>query len=168
MQPTIMKSAMHNGLIMGVIFSLNFILSVSGVPFLHFLSIVIPVIILNLLYKMSVKYRVNECDNTISYGKALLHIIMIFFYAALISTVVKFIYVSYINVGFLDSMFQETMKTMEVMKYPMTGDDIDNAEKMFKPLSFSFVYIWTNVIMGLITGLIMAAFIKKDKNIFEA
>ena len=168
MQPTMMKSAMQNGLIMGVIFSINFLLSISGNPALRILSNITPIIILNILYMMSVKYRTNECNNSITYGKALLYIVLIFFYAALISTIVKFVYCNYINTEYLSNIYQEVMKTMEALKFPLVKNEADQIETMLKPINFLLAYIWSNVFLGTLVGLIMAAFIKKEKSIFEA
>jgi len=38
---------------------------------------------------------------------------------------------------------------------------------MMKPITYSLQSIWVDVFLGIILGLIMSAFIKKDKNIFE-
>jgi len=167
MQPNIMKSAMHNGLILGVIFSVNFLLSISKITALILFTYVIAVIILVVLYKIAIRFRDTECEGTITYGRAFLYIILLFFYAALISTVVKFIYLRFIDQSYLDSIFQETMKLMETLKFPMNSVEIERTENMFKPLNFSLLYIWSNLILGTFVGLIMAAFIKKEKNIFE-
>jgi hypothetical protein len=167
MQPNIMKSAMHNGLILGVIFSINFLLSVSKITALMLLTYAVAAIILVMLYRISVRFRDTECEGVISYGKAFLHIILIFFYAALISTVVKFIYLRFIDPGYLETTFKDTMKALELMKFPMKSIEIEQTESMFKPLNFSLLYIWSNVLIGTFVALIMAAFIKKEKSIFE-
>lgn len=167
MQPNIMKSAMHNGLIVGVIFSVNFLLSVSGITALVLLTYAVAIIILIMLYKIAIRFRETECDGAISYGKAFSYILLIFFYAALISTVVKFIYLRFIDQTYLESIYQETMKALEAMKFPMNTPEMEQAEKMFKPLNFSLLYIWSNMLLGTIVGLIMAAFIKKEKSPFE-
>jgi len=87
-----------------------------------------------------------------------------FFYAALISTVIKFVYFQFINTAFLENMFQETMKTMELMKLPMNDASVSQVESMLKPATFSMIYVFTNLVMGTIVGIIMAAFVKKEKN----
>ncbi len=167
MKQNIVKSAMHGGLILGGLFSLNFILSVTKITALALLTYAIAAYIVVLMYKLSVRFRDNECEGSISYGKALLYILLTFFYAALISTVVKFVYFQFINTAFLENMFQETMKTMQMMKFPMNDASVSQVQSMFKPASFSMVYVITNLIMGLVVGVIMAAFVKKDKDLFS-
>jgi len=166
MQRNIIKSAMINGLIMGGLFSLNFLLSISKNTSLLLLSYGIAIIIIVTMYKMSIRYRDGECEGAISYGKSLSYVLLTFFYAALISTVVKYIYFQFINPEYLNNMFQESMKMMEVMKLPIDDNSISQMESMMKPASFSFIYIWSNLFLGLIVGLIMAAFVKKEKSIF--
>lgn len=167
MQPNIMKSAMQNGLIMGLIFSINFLLSTSKVTSLILLTYIIAMLIIVLLYKFSVRFRDVDSGGSITYGRAFTYIILLFFYAALISTVVKYFYFQFINKEYLSSTFQETMKMMETLKFPMKSIEIDQTESMFKPLNFSLLYIWSNVLMGTFVASIMAAFVKKEKSIFE-
>ena len=158
---------MQNGLILGGIFSLNFLLSTSKSSPLIFITYFIAALIVSMLYRFSIKFRDVECEGVITYGRAFSYIILLFFYAALISTVVKYIFFRFINPGYLETMFQDTMKMMETLKFPMTSAEIDQTESMFKPLSFSLLYIWSNIIMGTLVGLIMATFVKKTKSIFE-
>jgi hypothetical protein len=165
MQPNIMKSAMQNGLIMGVIFSINFLLSTQKNSTLIFLTYVIAIIIVTILHKQIIRFRDTECNEIISYGKAFSYIILVFFYAALISTPVKYIYVRYINPDFLITLAQDTMKMFEAFKIPMSNVEIEQSQEIFKPLNFSLLYIWSNIFLGAVTGLIMAAFVKKNKNI---
>jgi hypothetical protein len=167
MQVNIMKSAMQSGLILGLIFSGNFLLSVSNINALMALTYVVAAFIVYYIYKTAIKFRDTECDGVISYGKSFLFIILLFFYAALISTAIKYVYLRYINTTYLETIFQESMKLIQSMKLPMKAADLEQTENMFKPLNFSLLYIWSNVILGTFVALIMSAFIKKDKNIFE-
>ena len=157
---------MFNGIIMGVIFSVNFLFSVSKITLLITFTNIIAVLIVVLIYRLSVKFRDTECEVFITYRKAFLYILYSFFFAALISSVVKYIYFQYINPSYLESMFQETMKMLTSMKYPITDAVETQTRSMLKPASYTLIYIWVNVFMGLIVGLIMAAFIKKEKSIF--
>ena len=167
MQPNIPKSAMFNGLIMGVVFSINFLFTVSKIPSLILLTYVIAVVIVMGIYRLSVKFRDVECEGFISYWKSFSLILLTFFFAALISSVVKYIYFQFINPDYLDQMFQESMKAITLMKIPITDALTDQMKSMLKPASYTLVYVWSNVLMGVIVGLIMAAFIKKEKSVFE-
>lgn len=116
---------------------------------------------------MAIRFRDIECKGYITYWKAFSLILLTFFFAALISSVVKYIYFQFINPDYLDQMFQETMKLLNSMKFTVTETMIDQTKSMLKPATYTLVFIWTNVFMGLIVGLIMAAFVKKEKTIFD-
>jgi len=167
MQHNIKKSAMNSGLIMGALFSVNFLLSITKNTVFISLSYAMVAVIIVTLYRLSIRVRDVELEGSISYGKAFWFILLTFFYAALISTVIKYIYFQFINPGYLEAMFQDTMKAMQMMKYPMNDATIGQMETMLKPVNFSLVYIWVNLLLGIIVGSIMAAFVKKEKSIFE-
>ena len=152
---------------MGGFFSINFLLSISKSTSLILISYTLTVIIVITMYRMSIKYRDIDCQGSISYGKSFLFILLTFFYAALISTVVKYIYFQFINPNYLENIFQESMKMMDTLKFPLDNASIEQMQGLMKPASFSLIYIWSNLILGTIVGLIMAAFIKKEKSIFE-
>lgn len=63
-------------------------------------------------------------------------------------------------------MYEETLKVMKTFKFTVNDAMIEQTKSMLKPATYTLVYIWTNVLMGLIVGLVMAAFIKKEKSIF--
>jgi len=167
MQPNILKSAMLNGLIMGVVFSLNFLLSISKIPSLTLLSYVVVTFILVGMYKLSIRFRDVECEGVITYGKAYSFILLTFFFAAIISSVVKYVYFQFINPAYLEQLLQDSMKALETLKFPIDEAAYEQMGKMMKPASFTLQYIWLNVLMGSFVGLIMAVFIKKEKSIFE-
>ena len=167
MQSNIFKSAMLNGLIMGVLFSINFLLSISKVTFLVLLSYLIISFILVGIYRMSVRFRDVECGGNIKYGKVFSFIVLTFFFAALISSIVKYVYFQFINPTYLDELLNESLKAIQMMKIPIDNASYDQMSKVMKPATFSLQYIWMNVIVGSIVGLIMAAFVKKEKSIFE-
>lgn len=166
MQPNILKSAMLNGLLMGVVFSINFLFSISKIPSLVLLTNFIAIFIVVIIYKLTVRFRDTECEGFISYWKAFSFILLTFFFSAIISSVVKYVYFQYINTAYLDQMYEETLKVMKTFKFTVNDAMIEQTKSMLKPATYTLVYIWTNVLMGLIVGLVMAAFIKKEKSIF--
>ena len=167
MQPTIFKSTMSNGIIMGGLFSVNFLFSVSKSTFLGLLSYGIVALILVIMYRTANKYRDQECEGYITYGKALRFIVLTFFFGAIISSIVKFIYFQYINPEYLAYLTNETLKLMDSFNLLVSDDSVEQMEKMLKPASYSLQFIWFNTLMGLIVGLIMSIFVKKEKSIFE-
>jgi hypothetical protein len=167
MQPNIVKSSMTSGLIIGCVFSLNFLISLPKNNFLGFISILITLGIIYLMYKLAIRFRDTECEGAISYGKTLTYVILSFFFAALISGVVKFVYIIFINKEYLNSMLQESYKIIEMLKIPMDEEKYDQLAKMMKPTSYIIQTIWANVFFGTLLGLILGFFVKKDKSIFD-
>jgi Protein of unknown function (DUF4199) len=161
MQPSIIKSAMFNGLIMGVMFSINFLFSISKITALALLSYVLITIILVGIYKLAIRFRDEECKGEISYWKSFSYILLTFFFAAIISSVVKYVYFQYINPAYLEQMFQESMKLMEKMKFPMNDASVAQMETIMKPASFTLQYIWVNVFVGTLVALVMSGFVKR-------
>jgi hypothetical protein len=167
MQPNIIKSAMFNGLIMGVLFTFNFMISLPKNTILSLLSYLIVAGIIFLMYKMSVQFRDKECEGYITYGKAFMFVIYTFFFAALISSLVKYFYFRFINPSYLDELLQESLKAMEMMKFKVDDEAYKQISDMMKPANMALQFIWVNMFLGMIVGLVMAAFVKKEKNIFE-
>jgi hypothetical protein len=158
---------MSNGLILGILFSINFLLSISKTVPLVLISYALISIILVVTYRMTIRFRDKECSGEITFGKAFSFIILTYFFAALISSVVKYVYFQFINPNYLLELLNESMKAVEMLKLPIENAPYEQMEKMMKPATFSLQYIWMNVLCGTFIGLIMAPFIKKDKNIFE-
>ena len=171
MQPNIFNTSMKYGFILGIIFSVNFLLSISNNIFLSLLTYVVAVVILVLTYRFSVLYRDNENGGKITYRQAFFFIFMLYLFAAIISSVVKFIYFKYINPDYLSKLIQQSMVAMEQMQNQFNIDIPENAlegvEKIMNPTFYTLQYIWVNTILGGLVGLIMAAFIKKDTGIFD-
>lgn len=167
MQPNIIKSTMTNGLILGALFSANFLLSISKSIPLTLLSYGIMIFILVFTFQSAKRFRDKENEGFASFGKIFSFILLSFFFAALISSIVKYVYFQFINPEYLSVLLNESMKAIEMMKLPVSGDAYDQMERIMKPATFSLQFVWMNVFFGAITGLLMAPFIKKDKSIFE-
>ena len=167
MQNNTIKSSMINGLIMGALFTVNFFITVPKNSILGLVSLSVTGIIIYLMYRMAIKFRDNECEGTINYGKSLLYIILTFFFGGLIVSVVKFFYVQFIDKEFLDYLMQEQLKVIDGLKIPMDEEFYTQLEKMMTPIGYAAQTIWTNLIYGTIIGLILSFFVKKEKSIFE-
>jgi len=164
MEANVFKSAMRSGLILGVLFSVNFLLSNIVASFLTWIMAVIIVIA---TLRLSNEYRDKELEGFIGYGKSLGFILLSFFYASLISAFVKIIYLQFINPDFLVNLYHETMLLMEQIGFPITNEFEASMKNVLKPVPYSLFTILGNMFYGLILGLIMAAFVKKEKSVFE-
>ena len=93
--------------------------------------------------------------------------IQLFFYAALISAVFKFIYFKFMNPEFLPNMLGETLRLLDELK--ISSDTFDEAQmrEVMTPVYMSMQYIWLDVFLGLLVSLVTAIFAKKDKSLFD-
>ena len=107
MQDNIFKSTMTNGLIMGVLFFVNFLLSGSRILPLVFLSYLMIALIIVLMHRMAKRYRDVDCGGTIKYWKVFNYVVLTFLFAAIISSVFKIVYLQYINTEYLPALFEE-------------------------------------------------------------
>ncbi len=158
---------MTNGLILGILFSANFLLSVSKSVPLTLLSYVVMIYILVFTFQSAKRFRDKESEGYITFWKSFSFILLSFFFAALISSIVKYFYFKFINPEYLSMLLNESMKAIETFKLPITSDAYDQMEAMMKPATFSLQFVWMNVFFGAIVGLIMSPIIKREKSIFE-
>lgn len=167
MKPDVLKHAMYFGLILGLIFCLNFFLSTFDNGFLTALQWVVTLTIPYLVYRLMVDCRDRVSGGAISYGAALWYGIQLFFYASLISGIFKFIYFKFLNPDYLPNMLNESLRILDELNM-LSGSQVEEqVRQLLTPLYVSIQYIWMDVILGVLVSLITAAFAKKDKSIFD-
>ncbi len=167
MQSTSTKSAMMNGLWIGLLLSLKFILSTQKSNTLSIISLVISISIVFVLYKMALAYREKELNSIIDYKKAFNYIFQLYFFGSIISSSVMLVYTAYLSPSYLDFYLGETMKFYQILKIPVDDITYNFLEKIFKPAPFALGNLFSSTIVGTFWGLILATFVKKEKNIFE-
>ena len=161
------RHAMNFGAVMGVLFSLNFlVVTIKSVAFLQYLLIVA---IIYCAYRFVVHCRENVMDGTISYGSALWYNMQLFMYGAMISAMVRYVFYAYIRPDFLQNQLNETIQVLQdtSMADMISGEVYQQTVEMMTPLNMALQAIWINLILGLLLGLIIAAIVKKQ-NIFKA
>ena len=167
MKPNLMNSAMRNGLILGILFSVNFLFSISNNLFLGLLTYAMIGIIVYASYRFTAGYRDTDCEGVISYRHALAYVVLLFVFAALISAIVKYIFFQYLNPNFLPELVNKSMEIMEQVMPSVPEEMYDNMDTMMTPINYSLMVTWLNVILGFFVGLIVAGIVKKDKNPFD-
>ena len=121
-----------------------------------------------LTYRITCKFRDEHNNGELSYGKGWAFIVLLFFFAAIISSVVKYIYFQFINPDYLAELLNLTLLQLE--KLSISEEEIninDSLEAILSPINYSLQYLWINTMLGALLGVIMAAFTKKEKSIFE-
>ena len=116
---------------------------------------------------MALAYRDKELNTIIDYKKSFNYIFQLYFYGSVISSSVMLVYTAYLNTNYLNFYLNETLKFYQVIKMPVDENTYNLLEKIFKPASFALSNLFSSAILGTFWGLILAAFVKKDKNIFD-
>ena len=167
MKPEALKHAMYFGLMLGLVFALNFFLSTLHSGWFVLLMLFVTFTIPYLVYRLTVDCRDRVSGGVISYGAALWYGIQLFFYAALISAVFKFIYIKFLNLDYLPNLVNESLIILD--KFNMLSGDYgeEQVRLLYTPLYVTMQSIGSNVIMGVLVSLVTAAFAKKDKSIFD-
>lgn len=173
MEQSIFKIAMSRGLILGLLFTANFLLTAARNPILALLTWVMMVLILIATFRYSRSYRDIYCGGFISYWKAVGFIVLSFMFGGVVSAIFKLAYTQLIDKEYLNFLFEESMRQIEanraLFERFMSIDEsyISEVEKQYSPAPFALQSIWMNLIWGVLTGLVMGFFIKKNRGLFD-
>lgn len=159
------KSAFNFGIVLGLILTvlsmLTFILEMYENKWMTFLSYII--IISGICYGIK-KRRDNELGGYISYGGALKYGTLLTFFAAIVSSLFLFIYLSYVD----DSFIHFTLEKQETDFYEQGLDpemievSMSWTKKFMQPLPMSVIGLFGSTLFGFIVSLIAAAVFKKN------
>jgi hypothetical protein len=167
MQPNIFKSALHNFHIVGLLLSLKFILTAQKYGIFASFAIIISILLVFVLYLMSVHFRDTECKGTIKYGQAFLYIFLIYFFGSIVSSIVMIIYTSYIDTNYLGSLLDVMLKLYDSIKMPIADKYTTVLQSLYKPVPFSLLNVFSSVFSAAFWGLILAAFVRREKSLFK-
>lgn len=161
------KANLVNGLILGLIgvaYSLvMWFLDLTFNKNLGYIFMLAEIVILFFLVK---SYRDNFLNGAISFGQALGAGVIIFLYAAIITSIFSVILYSVID----PELMNKGLAVQEELyqKRGMTQEQIDLASKvaakMMKPAISVPIGLVVNMFFGLILSLIVAAFVRKEGN----
>lgn len=123
---------------------------------------------------MAVSFRDKQLKGYISYWAVVNLTIMTFFFAALVAAAFKMIYTTYIHPDFLPTLLNETLQALEtltpsfnIFNYIDEDEYLKTLERQMTPFNYSVQTIWINIMAGLGLGLILGAFVKKNRGIFD-
>ena len=160
------RHAMNFGAVMGLLFSLNFLVTtVKSIAFLQYLFVIV---IIYCAYRFVVHCRENVMNGAISYGSALWYNMQLFMYGAMISALVRYVFYSYIKPDFLQNQLNETLMALQgtPMAEMISGEVYQQTVEMMTPFNMALQAIWLNLMLGLLLGLILAAIVKRSENPF--
>ncbi len=166
------KSAMTYGLFVGIaliVFSLlTYVMGVIKPPF--WVSLLQYVIIVAGIIYGTKKFRDEDLGGEISYSKALDFGILICVFASVIVGIYMIIFMKVIDPEFMNKMM--AVLEEEYAKAGLSEEQIDVAmgmvSKMQSPIIMALGTVFSFSFMGTIFSLVTAAFLKKEKPIFDA
>ncbi len=167
MKASIVNTAMKNGVIMGILFTVNFFLSVSGMGYLALLSYVVTGFIIYFTHRYTKEFRDKENGGFISFGRAFSFIFVLYLFGTLISSFVKYFYLKFFNTAFLEDMYNQNIQIIEQILPNVTEEMYTTIESFLQPQSYTLIAAWSNVLLSVIIGLIIAAIVKRAASPFD-
>lgn len=136
-------------------------------PMLGFVSLIVGVYSLVLAAMRLKRFRDNVLDGMITFSRALLYSMLVYFYAALLMAAGQFIYFQFIDQGFMLSQYEEITNTAEfntlLAAYGIKQNEmkmaIDNIAAL-RPIDIALQFFTTNIILGFMVSLPIAAMLK--------
>jgi hypothetical protein len=164
MRPSALKHAMYFGLLLGLIFCLNFFLQTRSSAVCDAFSWIIVLLTPYAAYRLSVDCRERACDGSMRYGEAFLYGMQLFFYASIVAAAFRLVYFKFLNPDFLPQLYDQTMQTMEALQMKVTDEQMNEVRRSLTPANMTIAYVWIDVIAGVLVSFVVAFFVKKDKN----
>lgn len=164
------KSALNYGAVLGLVLMvlslLVFVLELYEASWINYISYAIS--IGGIVYGIK-KHRDTERGGVISYGGALGYGTLIALFAGIIIAFVTYIYLGYVDDGFVQFQIEEQERQM--YERGMADGQIEQSmayvRKFSTPGVFAIFGVLGNVFMGFIISLIAAAFLKKQPEHFD-
>lgn len=167
MMSNIINSTMRYGLVLGLLFSLNFLLSVTGNPLLGMLTYLLAGIILYLTYRYSVQYREKECGGAISFGHGFGFVLLLYLFASIISAFVKYFYLKFFANNFLDELYNQSISVIEQILPSVPEEMYEGMEVITSAQGYTMLTTWSNILISILVGIIIAAIVRKNKSPFD-
>lgn len=164
MRPEVNAFAMRQGVTLGCVFAINFV--VSTMPSVAFVSWIVEMVILWFVYKSGVKCREELMEGEMSYGAALWYVVQLFLYSSMVGGVIKYIYLKWIDTKYLGELTTAVSEVMEQMQLPaVTMEEFGSAMKeMLTPENMAIYSVAADVMLGFVVGLVMAFVLKRTNN----
>ena len=164
------RHAMNWGLLLGLVFSLGYWLCTF--PALAWIQYIFFPIEIFIIYRLTVHCRETECNGTMSYGQSLWYIVQLVMYASLILALFVYLHCKVLNPDYIAEQLAVVETVMETM--PQFEDDAESFQAMtdmfgmvITPLNMAIAQLWVRLMEALFVGLILSAFIKRDKTPFD-
>ncbi len=155
--------AMRWGLVLGACLTVNFFMSVSGNAVLSLLTWVLDIGILYLVYRIVCNYRDKECGGQMRYFQVFSYILLLFFFASLVASAVKYVYLQFLAPDYLTSLYNQVMLLLEEMNVNLPAGFSDQFRVLMQPIQYAMQSITTECLLGGFIGIIYGFIVRRTK-----
>ena len=161
-----------DGAYLGIIWVIAFAFFVMqySEPALGMVNMFVSVFSLFFAYSRLVKFRREVCDDAINFGGAYVHVLFMFFYAALIMGLAQYIYFKFIDGGYLLDTYSQIMLSEEFKEASKaSGISVDNMKEALgqlskaRPVDIAINFLSMNIFGSFFLSVPMALFAMKRK-----
>lgn len=168
---TFQEDTMRYGTIMGIFWTLKFILFPLGMqrPLLlmafFLLTLIVPVV----GFFLARQYRDRECEGILSFSRAFLFTSFMYMFAALFVTIAHYIYFRYMDNGYIVSCYQDMLTQVTTTATGELKESMDQFQQALdiistlSPLEISIQLITQNIFYCTLIALPTALLVKREK-----
>ena len=130
-KPTLQESAMRYGTLMGIFWTLKFVLFPAGMsmPVLLMAFFLLTLIVPVAGFFFVCQYRDRECEGVLNFSRAFLFTSFMYMFAALFTAVAHYIYFRYIDHGMIIATYQDMLSTMDQVATDGMKESIDQFQQ---------------------------------------
>ncbi len=161
-----------DGALLALLWTMSFACYVIGLSnqFLGLIAIFLAIYTPFFVARRLLLFRNVVLGGAISFFRGWAFVILVFFYGGLLFALVQFIYLNYLDNGYIFSVFDESIKTPEfaafAAQYGLSEaiEDMMAEFRQIRPIDFALHGLTTNITLGIVLGLPIAFFLqRKDR-----
>lgn len=164
------QAAMKGGTILGIIWIAATASYIGGLnnPILLFLSMILAFASPFYAGAFAIKFRKNECMNTMTFLQAWLFVMIMYICASLLLAIVHYIYFAFIDNGYLAQIFIENANNVLEQDALLTAEgitQIETAKKLIQtitPTEWSISFLSMNLMTATFLAPVTALFVRKN------
>lgn len=172
-KPTLQESAMRYGTLMGIFWTLKFVLFPLGMqsPLLLMAFFLLTLIVPVAGFFLVRQYRDRECGGVLTFSRGFLFTSFMYLFATLFVTIAHYIYFRYLDNGLIVGTYQDMLNQMSDIATSEMKTSIEQFQQALdiiaslSPLEISIQLITQNVFYCTLIALPTALLVRKNPNV---
>ncbi len=164
------SNAMLHGTMLGVMWIIASVLYLLGLgnPIIMLLFFVVALSTPFFAGRWAVKYRKNECNNTMNFIQAFMYMLIMFTCASLLTSVAHYIYFKFIDGGYIVQLINESIDIALENSAILPASNIEILETTknilgkVTPMDWTLSFLSTNIMIGAVLVPIIALLVKNN------